>query len=99
MGNVNNLVRLAKISRIAKMIKLTKLLRILKVIKQRNQLLKYVKEFIKMGYGSERLMLILLIFILIAHIITCLWIFSASFADEYEGTWMEGEYAEMESSD
>lgn len=48
-----------------------------------------------MGYGSERLLLIMFIFILIAHIITCLWIFSASFADQYEGTWMEGDYAEM----
>jgi hypothetical protein len=44
-------------------------------------------------------MLILLCFILIAHIITCLWIFSASFYLEKEGTWMEGEYAEMNQKD
>ena len=61
--------------------------------------MKYIKEFIKLGYGFERLMLILFVFILIAHIITCLWIFSASFYTDSEGTWMEGEYAAMDSRD
>jgi|TARA_B110000285_G_C15065596_1_gene584929 hypothetical protein len=52
-----------------------------------------------MGYGSERLLLIFFMFVLIAHIITCLWIFSASFATDYEGTWMEGDFAALGSSD
>jgi hypothetical protein len=39
------------------------------------------------------------VFGLITHIVACLWVFFASFAGNYEGTWMEGEFAEMSSDD
>lgn len=96
--NINDLVRLAKIGRLYKLIKLTKLLRVLKIVKERSKLLKYVREVVKLGFGFERLVFMTIIFLLITHIISCLWVFFASFSD-YEGTWMEsGEFIEMSST-
>jgi voltage-gated potassium channel Kch len=84
---------LAKIGRLYKLIKLTKLLRVLKIVKERSKLLKYVREVVKLGYGFERLVFMTLIFFLLTHVIGCLWVFFASFADDYENTWMEaGDY-------
>lgn len=88
-GNINSLARLAKIGRLYKLIKLTKLLRVLKIVKERSKLLKYVREVVKLGYGFERLVFMTLIFLLITHVVGCLWVFFASFSDDYAGTWMD----------
>lgn len=88
-------MRLAKIGRLYKLIKLTKLLRILKIVKEKSKLLKYVRETVKLGYGFERLLFLTLLFLMITHIVACLWVFFASFKENFEGTWMEGDVAEM----
>jgi Trk-type K+ transport system membrane component len=93
--NLNQMIRLAKIGRLYKLIKLTKLLRILKIVKEKSKLLKYVREVVKLGYGFERLVFFVLIFLLISHIVACMWIFVAKFAN-YEGTWMEGDLEEVD---
>ena len=93
-GNLNQMIRLAKIGRLYKLIKLTKLLRILKIVKEKSKLLKMVRSVIQVGYGFERLFFFVLIFLLIGHIVSCLWIFVAKFQN-YEGTWMEDGAAEM----
>ena len=90
-GNINSLARLAKIGRLYKLIKLTKLLRVLKIVKERSKLLKYVREVVKLGYGFERLVFMTLIFLLITHVVGCLWVFFASFREGYEGTWMDND--------
>jgi hypothetical protein len=97
--NINNLARLAKIGRLYKLIKLTKLLRVLKIVKERSKLLKYVRELVKLGYGFERLVFMTLIFVMICHIVGCLWIFFAGFSENFEGTWMEGDIQEMSARD
>ena len=81
--NLNDLARLAKIGRLYKLIKLTKLLRILKIVKERSKLLKYVRELVKLGYGFERLAFMTIAFLLICHIIACLWVFFATFSDDF----------------
>jgi hypothetical protein len=67
-------------------------LRILKIVKERSKLLKYVRELVKLGYGFERLAFMTIAFLLICHIIACLWVFFATFSDDFQGTWMEGDY-------
>lgn len=74
-GNINEVVRLARIGRLYKLIKLTKLLRVLKIVKERSKFLKYVQDMIKLGYGFERLLIFVLVFLLICHIVSCLWVF------------------------
>jgi hypothetical protein len=92
------MIRLAKIGRLYKLIKLTKLLRILKIVKEKSKLLKYVRDFVKLGYGFERLAFFVVIFFLISHIVACMWIFVAKF-ENYEGTWMEGDYQDIDSAE
>lgn len=36
---------------------------------------------------------------MITHIVACLWVFFASFSEDYVDTWMEGDTAEMSGSD
>lgn len=98
-NDLNSLARIAKIGRLYKLVKLTKLLRVLKIIKEKNKLLKYVRELVSLGQGFERLMFINLLFLMITHIVACLWIFFASFKPNYEGTWMEGGADEMNKAD
>lgn len=98
-NDLNSLARIAKIGRLYKLVKLTKLLRVLKIIKEKNKLLKYVREMVSLGAGFERLMFINLLFLMITHIVACLWIFFASFKENYEGTWMEGGADEMNKAD
>ena len=74
-ANLNKVIRVVRIGRMYKLIKLTKLLRMLKIVKEKSKLFKYVQEYIKLGSGFERLFFGLLIFIVIIHIVSCLWIF------------------------
>ena len=95
-SGMNDMVKIARIGRMYKLIKLTKLLRILKIVKERSKLLKYVQELLKIGVGFERLFFFILIFILLCHIVSCLWVFTASFSQEedYEGTWRAGDFTD-----
>jgi hypothetical protein len=92
-GSVD-MIRLARMGRMYKMIKMAKILRVLKIIKQRSQLLKYLSEFLKIGLGFERLFFFAIIFFVLCHILTCIWIITPSLIpDETEdGTsesWMD----------
>ena len=70
----NNLLRFARIGRLYKLVKLARLLRILKFIKNRSKLMKIIQDFLKVGIGLERLIFFIFIFLLLVHIVTCLWI-------------------------
>jgi len=86
-GNVNDVVRIARIGRMYKLIKLTRLLRILKIVKQRNKLLKHMQDNMKISIGYERLSFFMFFFVVLCHIVTCLWVFIATLADD-EPNWL-----------
>jgi hypothetical protein len=84
------MARLAKIGRLYKLVKLTRLLRILKIMKEKSKLLKYINEFLKVGLSFERLFFFMLVFIILSHISTCLWVLVAQFqSEDFDGTWVE----------
>lgn len=72
-----NLFRVARVGRLYKLIKLTRLLRLLKVMRDRNRLLKYLSDFFRFGLGFERLFFFILLFLMLVHILACLFIFVA----------------------
>jgi hypothetical protein len=76
------MVRIVKIGKISKIIKMMRLLRILKIVKQRSQLLKYLNDFLKIGLGFDRLFFFGLIFVIICHVMTCIWVLAAQFRDD-----------------
>lgn len=72
-GSYNRLARVARIGKMYKIIKMTRLVRMLKIVKERNKLVKYLNEILKIGIGFERLLFLLLIFLVMCHIVACLW--------------------------
>ena len=95
-ASLNKIVRVVRIGRMYKLIKLTKLLRMLKVVKEKSKLFKFVQEYIKIGTGFERLFFGLLIFIVIIHIVSCLWIFFGQF--DFIGSWLDSTDIEVMDS-
>ena len=78
--NYGEFVRIARVGRMYKLIKMTRLLRILKIVKERSKLLKYLNDLLKIGLGMERLFFFVIIFFILCHIVTCVWIISGQFS-------------------
>lgn len=82
----------------------------LKIFKEHNKLQKFLTDFLSIGLGFQRLFFFIMIFLLLLHIVSCLWLIVASlYADEiiinpnttnekieldYTGTWLE-DYAKL----
>ena len=96
-ADVNSLIRITRVTRLYKFVKLAKLIRIFKIIKERGKLFKYINEVLKIGGGFERIVFFLFMFLLICHIVACLWIFTARI-DEDESNWINGneDYKKLE---
>jgi hypothetical protein len=93
-NNYQEIIRIARLGKISKLIKMTRLLRILKIVKQRNQLMRYMNDFLKIGLGFERLIFFALIFFLLCHVLTCMWVLASQFKGEGDTSWIS-EYREM----
>ncbi len=72
-GHVNKFARFTRIGKLYKIIRLTKMVRLLKIAKVRNKLVKNLSEVLKIGVGFERLLFLMVIFLLMVHICACLW--------------------------
>jgi hypothetical protein len=89
----NQLARIAKLPRLYKLIRMSRLVRMLKIVKDRNKLVKYLSEVLKIGIGFERMLFFILIFFVLCHIACCFWVMSASFNDYAPYTWVgRGDY-------
>lgn len=72
-ASYNRIVRLARIGKLYKIIRMMRIVRILKIIKERNNLGKYMTELLKVGLGFERFIFMMVIYVVLQHIIACLW--------------------------
>ena len=72
-SSYNRVVRVARVGKMYKLIRMTRLVRMLKIVKERNKLVKYMNEILKIGIGFERLLFLLLIFLVLCHISSCMW--------------------------
>ena len=52
---------------------MTRLVKMLKLIKERNKLLRYLNEWLKLEAGIQRLFLTVLSFLVFCHIAACVW--------------------------
>lgn len=87
-GGINRIARVTRIGKLYKIIRMTKMVRLLKIAKVRNKLVKDLSEMLKIGVGFERLLFLLVIFLLMIHIIACLWIFIAKFDETNKNNWI-----------
>jgi hypothetical protein len=76
-ADFNQMVKITRLGRMYKLIKLTRLTRIVKFLKSGSKLGEYIKEYLKLAYGFERILLFMFGFFLMCHIIGCLWAIGA----------------------
>ena len=86
---MNSMIKIVRIGRMYKLIKLTRLLKMLKLVKERSKIFKYINELMKVGVGFERLFFFLIIFLMLSHIVSCLWVLTASINETRQGTWLD----------
>lgn len=87
-GNVNRIARFTRIGKFYKIIRMTKMVRLLKIAKVRNKLVKNLSEVLRIGVGFERLLFLMVIFLVMIHVIACFWIFIAKFDDLTKDNWI-----------
>lgn len=78
-SDMNSLLKIARITRMYKLLKLTRLLRIIKLLKNQTSMIRIFADIIKVSPGFERLYFFVIIFFMMSHIITCLWIMYPQF--------------------
>lgn len=84
----NRIVRFARIGKLYKVIRMLRLIRLFKIIKERNSLGKYMTEVLRIGLGFERFIFMLIIYLILQHIIACIWIFTAKFDESSKKNWI-----------
>ena len=72
-GQFGRMSRIARIGKLYKIIRMARMVRMLKIVKERNKLMKHINEILKIGVGFERLMFMMLIFMVLQHIAACIW--------------------------
>ncbi|CDW88827.1 cation channel family protein [Stylonychia lemnae] len=75
----NRMSRVIRIGKIYKIVKMTRMVRMLKIVKERSRFVKYLNQALQIGIGFERLIYLLLMFLVMCHVTACLWIFVAKY--------------------
>lgn len=89
-NSLNKFARIPRVARITKIVKLTRLLRVLKIIKERNKLLRYMNESLKIGHGFERLTFFSLVFIILIHCVACIMVVAGDllYEEDVNDSWI-----------
>ena len=75
--NYSFLLRFSRVSKLYKLIKIFRLIRIVKLVKGKNRIMKYMTSLFRMHIAIERVLWFLITFLLLVHLLACLWIFIA----------------------
>jgi hypothetical protein len=87
-SNVNRITRFSRLGRISKIVRMIKMVRLLKIAKVHSKLMKNFQQVVQIAGGLERLVFLLLIFLILIHVIACLWIFIAKFDEGSKENWI-----------
>mmetsp|Transcript_16211 Transcript_16211/g.23456 ORF Transcript_16211/g.23456 Transcript_16211/m.23456 type:complete len:616 (-) Transcript_16211:47-1894(-) len=87
--NYSSLIRVARLPRLYRLIKIAKLARVVKIVKNKGTISKYFNFIFKLSAGVERLILSLLTFVVVLHVICCLWVFIGKFNYTEEFNWIK----------
>ena len=88
--NINNIAKISKLPRLYRLIKLLKLVRLAKVAKNRGfvKISKFFEEKVKFNSYIEKILLCLSAFILLNHIIACMWVYIARIQEFVPECWV-----------
>lgn len=64
------------------------MVRLLKIAKVQNKMVKDLNDVLKIGVGFERMVFLLITFLLLVHVASCIWIFVAIFDDSSKQNWI-----------
>ena len=78
------MIKFARIGRLYKLMKLTRLVKMLKLVKDRSKILQQLKDIFKIGAGFERLFFAIFLFLILSHIVSCLWVVTANLYDDID---------------
>lgn len=92
------MARLAKLGRLYKVLRLIKLVRLLKLGKSQNNFFSKLKVLLSISVAFERLAMFMAIFLMICHIVSCLWIIVAHFEEGNPNTWLNEDYQAMSAA-
>ncbi len=67
------MIKISKLTRLYRLIRLARMLRLLKMLHVQNQYLKKISEILKISSGSERLLIMTVILVLLQHVVACIW--------------------------
>lgn len=87
--NINNSNRIIRVARISKLSKLSKIFRLLKISRffKRVAFFNSIQDYFNINYGISRLITFILSFIILSHIVGCMWYFLPPLYDE-ENNWI-----------
>lgn len=80
-GDFASLARIARLPKLYRLIRLIKLMRLLKIVKERNSISRYLTEVLKLSIAIERLVFFAFMYIMLVHIVSCLWVIIAQFGE------------------
>ena len=71
--SLNKVARFARIGKVTKLIRMARVVRLVKIEKLKTSLVKNMKDVVMISMGTERLIFILLMFLMLVHVISCVW--------------------------
>ena len=82
---INDGNKIIRLSRFSKLSKLSRIFRILKVSRffRRVSFINAIQDFLNINYGISRLITFILSFVVVCHIVACMWYFIPTLYDEY----------------
>ena len=82
------MIKISKLTRLYRLIRLARMIRLLKMFHIQNQYLKKISEALRLNAGTERLMMMGMILILLQHVVACVWVYVAKFNDGSKENWI-----------
>jgi len=70
---ISKAARFTRIGKIYRVFRLVRIIRLLKIANFRNKIVRDITEKLKIGVGIERLMFLLVSFLIFIHILACVW--------------------------
>lgn len=88
ISNVNQLTRISRIGKFYKILKMTRIFKMLRIVRVKNKLARHLHDVLKIGAGNERLLFLIIMFLVLVHVLACAWIFIGRYDPDSKQNWI-----------
>lgn len=60
----------------------------LKIVRVKNKLARHLHDVLKIGAGTERLLFLIIMFLVLVHVLACAWIFIGRYDSDSKTNWI-----------